>query len=52
MKVAVVEGFQSKSYRVLTIFDTSLTGDYKIRAKDGLEMFKTIHAILVTSNYS
>ena len=23
--------------------DTNLTGDYKIRAEDGLGMFKTIH---------
>ena len=26
--------------------DTSLTGDYKIRAEDGLELFKTIHGNL------
>ena len=30
----------------LTGFDTSLTGDYKIRAEDGLEMLKTVHGYL------
>ena len=38
--------------KILPGVDTSLTGDYKIRAEDGLEMLKTIHAILVTTNNS
>ena len=37
VKIANAESVQSKPYRVI---DTNLTGDYKIRAEDGLEMFK------------
>ena len=37
---------QKVYYQNLTGFDIDLTGDYKIRAEDGLELFKTIHGNL------
>ena len=39
MKIANAECVQSKLYRVLTPVNSNLTGDYLIRAEDGLEMF-------------
>ena len=51
VEIGNAECVQSKPYRVLT---PVYTGDYKIRAEDGLEMLKnyTRTAILATSNYS
>ena len=40
MKIADAECLQSKPYRVLTLVNSNLSGDYLIQAEGVLEMFK------------